>query len=162
VGAAEALGGSTFGILVELVVPHPKDRPALLREERVAPQVARGPRMLAAIELDDQFGLPAGEVREVRPDRELPGELRPQARDDAPELALVPRRAIAQLTRALGAVDGHGGSCIEPKAIARFAHPPPPPPFQGGEQETGRSKADAPRYPGNSPVASIHLSTSFW
>ena len=85
-GAAEALGGSIHDrlkypirVLVQLAVPDAKNRPTLLFEEAVALLIMLRSSMLAAIHLDDQLCLSAGEVREVRPDWQFARELRAQA-----------------------------------------------------------------------------------
>jgi hypothetical protein len=85
VGAAEALGGAlhddiehTVGVIIQLVVPNPQDRPSLARKKRIPPNIPVALRVLATIQLDNQSRLPASEVGDVRSDRQLPRELRPQ------------------------------------------------------------------------------------
>ena len=91
-------------------------------------------RRLAAVEFDNQPGLPAGEVGDVGSDRQLTREFWPQPGQHAPKLALMPGRIVAQRSCALRLIEwnttAHAleGSCME-----RFAHPPLTPPFQGGE-----------------------------
>src|SRR4051812_18587663 len=69
VGAAEALGGAiqyrhndAVGILYQVVVPDSHDRPAVLLKEGIAANITSGFGMLAAVEFDNQLGLPASEV----------------------------------------------------------------------------------------------------
>ena len=108
-GPAEALGGPIHDgfehplrIVLELVVPDAQHPPAFLLEESVALAVTQGVGMLATIEFDNQPRLPAGEVGEVGADRELTGELRPEAGNDPPQLALVLRGTIAKGACPLG------------------------------------------------------------
>ena len=101
-GAVEALGGSLYdgiehavGVFVRLVVPDAKDRPALLLQMGVAPGIADRLRVLASVEFDDQLGLAASEVGDVRANGKLTSELGPKARDPLPEFAFVRGRTVA-------------------------------------------------------------------
>ena len=114
-GAAEALGGSlhdhlehAVGIGVQLSVPNPQNRPSFAGEECIAPNVAIGFHMLAPIEFDDKFRLPAREVGKVRADRELAGQFWTQARDQMPEHEFMPGCVGAQGSRSLSSAAALG------------------------------------------------------
>ena len=84
-GAAEALGGALHDrvehavrVLVQLVVPHPQNRPTLACKESIPPNVPLALGMLTAIQFNNQPRLPAREVGNIRSDWQLTGELRPQ------------------------------------------------------------------------------------
>ena len=107
-GAAEALGGSihdrleyTLRVAIQLVVPDTQDCPAFAPEEFVATPVGLGLGMLAAVQLDDQLGLPACEIGIIRSDRQLTREFRTQTRQYPPKFALVLGRIVAQRSSAL-------------------------------------------------------------
>jgi len=86
VGAAKALGGSTYncmnnalGVLVELAVPDSQNRPALALKDLIAPTIGARSRVMPTVEFHDQLGFTAGEIDGVRPDRKLARELWPIA-----------------------------------------------------------------------------------
>ena len=147
-GAAEALGGSlhdrveyTFRIRIQLRIPHPQNRPPLARQKSIAPSIALAVRMLAAVELHHESGLPAGEIDDIWSDRQLPRELWPEARDHLPKREFMARGVIAQRPRALRLVEWNARAHrAQPSARRRFAHPPPTPPFQGGEHRSARKQ----------------------
>jgi hypothetical protein len=140
VGAAEALGGPLHDsvehpvrIGVQLRVPHPQNRPTLVRQEGVAPNIALTIRMLATVQLEDELRLPTGEIRNVRPDRQLPRELRPQPRDQVPKRNLMPRRLVAQPPRALRIIQRNAPAhalSLTPGGASR-THPQPLPSREG-------------------------------
>ncbi len=75
-GAAEALGGSihnrledTIGIVDQFIVPDAHDTPTFLLKEAVTALIARGLRVLASVQFNDQSCLSAGEVGGIRTDR---------------------------------------------------------------------------------------------
>jgi hypothetical protein len=77
--------------------------------------------------------LPAGEVGEVWSDRELASELRTQARNHAPKLALMTRGPVAKCTRALSLVERDTSAhvfSLEPLCASR-THPRPLPSREG-------------------------------
>ena len=140
-GAAEALGGSVhyrlehaLRILIEIVVPDAQDRPAFLREECVATLVPVGFGMLAAVQLNDELRPAAGEIGEVRADRQLTRELGSQARNHRPEFGLMPRCMRAQSAGASGLVERNASAhaCGLQRRRASRTHPRPLP-SRGGE-----------------------------
>jgi hypothetical protein len=96
VGAAEALGGAlrnraedALGILIEFDVPDAQDRPAFLREIRIAALIPLGFGMLAAVQFNHELCLAARKIGKVRTDRQLARELGAKARDHRPQLRLM-------------------------------------------------------------------------
>ena len=141
-GAAEALGGPlhdriehTVGIIVQLSIPNPQNSPSLVRQEGVAPNIALAIHVLAAVQLNNEFGLPAGEIRNVRPDRELPRELRPQPRDHVPKRKLMASGLPAQASSALCLIKRNAPAhplSLTPESASR-THPQPLPSREGSE-----------------------------
>ena len=154
-GAAEALGGSThdrlkntLDVLVELIIPDAEDCPSLLLKEAVAGLISHRPGMLAAVEFDNQSGLPAGEIRKVWTDRQLARELRPYPRQNAPQSPLVLRRTVSQHAGTLRLIVWNTTTHRpDLNSLERFAHPPLAPPFQGGEAHDAGPCAPSIRTP---------------
>ena len=138
-GAAEALGGACEDrlrgperIVAHVAVPHPKHGPAFAPKPLIASHIALGFGMLAAVDLDHQLCVTAGEVDHIRPDRQLPRELGPIAGQELSDLSLFRRGVRAQRPGAFGNFDFQAPGHFAGLAQARFAHPPLAPPFQGG------------------------------
>jgi hypothetical protein len=115
--------------------PHDFWEPDSNNAQALPKSVANALRLgvVAAIELDNQFGRPARKVGKIGADRELPSKLRAQARDHAPKLALMRRRAVAQGTRACGLVKWNAAAhvpSLEPWRASR-THPQPLPSREG-------------------------------
>ena len=113
-GAAEALGSSThdslkhtLGVLVEFIVPDAKNGPAFFFQESIARLISLRFRMLAAVEFDNQLGLPARKIGKVRADWQLTREFRPHPRQDSPKLPLMFGWSAAESTRALRLIEWH-------------------------------------------------------
>ena len=90
-GTAEALGGPLNNQIEHIIrigiqrgVPNPQNRPALVREESIAPNIALAIHMRAPVQLNDQPRLTAGEIGDVGSDRQLTGEPRPKPRNQMP------------------------------------------------------------------------------
>ena len=157
-GAAEELGGAledglgyAFRVGVHFAVPEADDGPAFGLEMAGSSFVAGRTDVLAAVDLDDQLRLAAGEIGYVGLDRELAGEFGAVAGEEAPEGAFLPGRVGAQVSgsgsEAAGdSAAGHFGSHNEAgrrpkirifaeasKGTRWRAYPPPAPPLQGGE-----------------------------
>jgi len=140
VGAAEALGGSThdrlkntLGVLIDLIVPDPKNRPPFLLEKEVAPLISLRFSMLATVEFHDQPGLSAREIGKVRADWQLARELRPHTRQDSPKLSLMFGGIAAKRTRALRLIEWHTpahGRNVSAMSASR-THPWPLPSREG-------------------------------
>ena len=92
-GAAEALGGAgedvfgrAFGVVAHIAIPQAQDLPALLFQPgRAGGIVTRLLLMLAAVELDREPRLAAGEIDDVGADHELAGETRAVPREQLPK-----------------------------------------------------------------------------
>jgi len=61
-------------VLQDFIVPEPQDPPASREQDRVAPVMIAGRRMLTAINLDDQSAFDASEVDDEGRYRKLPTE----------------------------------------------------------------------------------------
>jgi hypothetical protein len=66
---------NTFAILQHLVVPEPKDFPALAFQIGVSGLIARALSVLRAVSLDNQLSPNAEKVDNVRSDWDLPAKL---------------------------------------------------------------------------------------
>ena len=99
---------NTARVAKHIVVPETQHSVALLFKECAAlPVVIGGKRMLAAVNLDDQFLGEAGKVREIRSDGHLTAPLhcRQLGSQRSPELALRIRGIAAEIA---GSRDGAG------------------------------------------------------
>ena len=138
-GAAEALGGpeqngvnNRFGILAHFAVPEPDHLPTFGLQEVGTSNILRTIRMLRAVDFHYQPCLATGEVRNIRTDRELPGEFRPIATEQAPDQAFGIGRAGAERPCPPGRGE-YNPSRDHRLTIAemRFAQPTPGPSLSG-------------------------------
>jgi hypothetical protein len=130
VGAAAALGGSirdqsehAVRAPVEFIVPDAQDRPAFAFQVIVSDAVRLRFRMLSAIELNDQLRLAACEIRSVRADRQLAGELGSEPGNQTPEFPLMPGGVVAEPPRALSIVVFNAPHSHDVASRASRTHP---------------------------------------
>lgn len=94
--------GDAFGVLQYVIVPKPQ-RPETIRcEPSISRRIPCGIRMLAAIRFDDEPGLEAEEIRDIRPDWHLPPEFRPRklaVAQDAPQPVFGIGHGVAKAAR---------------------------------------------------------------
>ena len=79
---------NTLAIPQHLVVPEPKDLPALTSQISVPSLIARALSVLRTVGLDDQLSSKAKKVDDTRPDRNLPAKLaaiQPTIAKEAPQ-----------------------------------------------------------------------------
>lgn len=133
----------TIELLQHLMIPEPQHAPSACFQIRRAPLVGGRISMLAAIELDDQPRLDAGEVGNVRRHRMLATKPRTQiaAAQCAPEQRFDIRRLCAQSPRIR---QGTRRNVRHGQSVGTAAPPPNPPPCASRTGEGSGGSADTP------------------
>jgi hypothetical protein len=93
-----------FLILQDVVVPEAENSPASTGQKRIASVMVARSRMLTAVGLDNQPGVDASEVDEIRPDRKLSteSETEPVSPEEIPQTLLGVGRPPTQDASASG------------------------------------------------------------
>lgn len=92
----------TARIFGHFSIPEPNDPPAELFEKQGTFSIIRRIDMLAAVKLDGQFRLSAGQIENVVSDNQLTRKARTVAVDQTPDCSFSVRCVVAELAGAIG------------------------------------------------------------